>query len=48
MLRLLPQGPATGVDNVQVEVKTIKMIKNGMLIINKGGREFNAQGAILK
>ena len=44
----LPQGPATGVDNVQVEVKTIKMIKNGMLIINEGGREFNAQGATLK
>lgn len=44
----LPQGPATGVDNVQVEVKTVKMIKNGMLIINEGGREFNAQGATLK
>ena len=44
----LPQGPGTGLDNVQVEVKTVKMIKNGQLIINKGGREFNAQGATLK
>ena len=44
----LPQGPGTGLDNVQVEVKTVKMIKNGQLIINKGGREFNAQGAMIK
>lgn len=44
----LPQDPGTGLDNININVKTVKMIKNGMLIINKGGREFNAQGAILK
>ena len=44
----LPQGPGTGLDNVQVEVKTVKMIKNGQLIIIKNGVEYNVQGAILK
>ena len=44
----LPQGPGTGLDNININAKPVKMIKNGMLIINKGGREFNAQGATLK
>ena len=44
----LPQGPGSGLDNININVKPVKMIKNGMLIINKGGREFNAQGATLK
>ena len=46
----LPQdpGPGTGLDNVQVEVKTVKMIKNGQLIINRDGKEYNAQGAVVK
>ena len=44
----LPQGPGSGLDNVQVEVKTVKMIKNGQLIISKDGKEYNAQGAIVK
>ena len=44
----LPQGPGTGVDNININAKPVKMIKNGMLIINKGGREFNAQGAMIK
>ncbi len=46
----LPQdpGPGTGLDNVQVEVKTVKMIKNGQLIINRDGKSYNAQGAIVK
>ena len=38
----------TDLDNIQVQVKTVKMIKNGQLIINKDGKEFNAQGAIVK
>ena len=44
----LPQGPGLGIDNININAKPVKMIKNGMLIINKGGREFNAQGAIVK
>ena len=38
----------TGLDNVEVEVKAVKMIKNGQFIIEKDGKEFNAQGAIVK
>ena len=37
-----------GIDNININAKPVKMIKNGMLIINKGGREFNAQGAMIK
>lgn len=44
----LPQGPGSGLDNVQVEVKTVKTIKNGQLIIVRDGKEFNAQGAMVK
>ena len=44
----LSQSPGTGVDNININAKPVKMIKNGMLIINKGGREFNAQGAMIK
>ncbi len=44
----LPQGPGSGLDNVQVDAKAVKVIKNGMLIINRDGKEYNAQGATLK
>ena len=40
-------APGTGVDNIQVENVAVKMIKNGQLIINQNGREFNVQGAKL-
>ena len=39
---------ASSVDNVQVDAKAVKVIKNGMLIINRDGKEYNVQGAILK
>ena len=42
------KGDGTGVDNATVTVKAIKTIKNGQLIINRDGKEYNAQGAILK
>jgi hypothetical protein len=42
------QDPNTGLDNVELEVKAVKMIKNGQLIINHEGKEYNAQGAIVK
>ena len=44
----LPQGPGSGLDNVQVDAKAVKVIKNGMLIINRDGKEYNAQGTTLK
>ena len=44
----LPQGPGSGLDNVQVDAKAVKVIKNGMLIINRDGKEYNAQGAMVK
>lgn len=44
----LPQGPGTGLGNVQVDAKAVKVIKNGMFIINHDGKEYNAQGTTLK
>ena len=44
----LPQGPTTGVDNINATVAPAKMIKNGQLIIRNNGVEFNAQGAVVK
>ena len=35
------------VENVTVTVKTVKMIKNGQLVIEKDGVQYNAQGAKL-
>ena len=46
----LPQdpGPGTGIEDVELEVKAVKVIKNGQLIISKDGKEYNAQGAVVK
>ena len=44
----LPQSPGTALDNVDVEAKTIKMIKNGQLIIIKNGVQYNVQGQVIK
>ena len=44
----LPQGPGTALDNVDVEAKTIKMIKNGQLIIIKNDVQYNVQGQVIK
>ena len=41
-------GPGTALDNIAVEAKAIKMIKNGQLIIIKNGVQYNAQGAVVK
>ena len=38
----------TGVEDATVTVKPAKTIKNGQLIIVRDGKEFNAQGAVLK
>ena len=44
----LNQGPGTGLENATVTIKSVKMIKNGQLIIEKDGVQYNAQGATLK
>ena len=44
----LNQGPGTGLENATVTIKSVKMIKNGQLIIEKDGVQYNAQGAIVK
>ena len=41
-------GPGTALDNIAVEAKAIKMIKNGQLIIIKNGVQYNVQGAVVK
>ena len=38
----------TGLENATVTVKSVKMIKNGQLIIEKDGVQYNAQGATIK
>ena len=42
--KLIPSA----LDNVQVQVKTVKMIKNNQLIIMKDGVEYNVQGAVIR
>ena len=37
-----------GVENVNVDVKAIKRVENGQLIIMKGDRKFNVLGAEIK
>lgn len=39
---------ATAIGNTNAEVKAVKVIRNGQLIIVRDGVEFNAQGAIVK
>ena len=44
----LSQGPGTALENATVVIKSIKKIQNGQLIIEKGGVQYNAQGAVIK
>ena len=39
---------ATGVENAEANVKSIKLIENGQLVIIKNGVRYNAQGQIVK
>ena len=39
---------ATGVDNTEATVKAVKSLENGMLIIEKNGVRFNAQGQMVR
>ena len=38
---------ATGINNAEEAVKTVKVIRNGQLFIEKNGVLYNAQGARL-
>ena len=38
----------TGIENATVTVKSVKMIKNNLLIIEKDGVQYNVQGAVVK
>jgi hypothetical protein len=41
-------GVPTGINNAEEAVKTVKVLRNGQLFIEKNGVLFNAQGAIVK
>ena len=41
-------GPGTALDNTADETKAIKRIENGMLIIEKNGVRYNAQGQVIR
>lgn len=44
----LPEPLPTGINNAEEAVKTVKVIRNGQLFIEKNGVLFNAQGAVVK
>ena len=39
---------AEGIENTEAEIKAVKKFENGILVIEKNGVKYNAQGAILK
>ncbi len=45
---VLPDPLPTGINNTEEAVKTVKVIRDGQLFIEKNGVLFNAQGAIVK
>ena len=44
----IAENEATAVDNTATTVKAVKSLENGMLIIEKNGVRYNAQGQIVK
>lgn len=42
------QGPATTVDNTEVEGKAVKVIRDGQLLIVKDGKTFNVLGTVVR
>ena len=45
---LLPGTISTALDNTEAEVKAVKVVRDGQLLILKNGVLYNAQGAIVK
>jgi hypothetical protein len=44
----LEQPFPTAIENSEVEVKAVKVIRDGQLFIEKNGVLYNAQGAVVK
>ncbi len=44
----LVKGSATALDNTADDLKAVKRLENGILVIEKNGRLFNAQGQLVK
>jgi hypothetical protein len=42
------EAGTTAITNTAVEGKAVKMIKNGMLMIEKGGKLYNVMGTLIK
>ncbi len=42
------KSESTAIDNTEAEVKAVKRIVNGVLVIEKNGVKYNAQGAVVK
>lgn len=40
----LPEAPQTALDNINAEAKAVKVVRNGMLLIEKNGEVFNVLG----
>lgn len=47
-LQIVLPATATGINNTDAEIKAIKRIENGVLVIEKNGVKYNAQGAELR
>ena len=47
VFEVIPDTP-TAIDNAEAEVKAIKRFENGVLIIEKNGVKYNAQGAVVR
>lgn len=48
VVEALYQGPATAVDNTEVEGKAAKVIRDGQLLIVKDGKTFNVLGTVVR
>lgn len=48
MLTYVPNKGETAIDNTEAEVKAVKMVENGMLIIKKDGKTYNVLGQTVR
>ena len=44
----IPGGGTTAFDEVESSVKAVKVLRNGVLYIEKDGKTYNAQGQLVK
>ena len=45
---LVPDDPSTAIEQTNADAKATKILRNGMLVIEKNGKFYNALGAELK